>query len=93
MLKHNTYFEGKVQSVAFTRLGRTQSVGVVEEGKFRFDTAAPERMHVISGEFQVKREGEESFTRVGPGSFFEIKANSYFELITQAPAAYLCEYL
>lgn len=93
MLKHNTYFDGKVQSVGFSRLDRAHSVGVVEEGQFRFDTAAAERMHVVSGEFQVKREGEETFTRVGAGCYFEIKANSYFDVITAGATAYLCEYL
>lgn len=93
MLKHNTYFEGKVQSIGFNRHDRAQSVGVVEPGEYRFDTAAAERMHVVSGEFQVKREGEETFSRVGPGSYFEIRANSYFDIKTGEPSAYLCEYL
>lgn len=93
MLKHNTYFEGKVQSVGFSRHDRKQSVGAVEPGEYRFDTGAAERMSVISGEFEVKREGEESFTWVSSGSSFEIRANSYFDIKTDVPSAYFCEYL
>ncbi len=93
MLKHNTYFEGKVQSIGFSRHDRSQSVGVIEPGEYRFDTAAAERMNVISGEFQVKREGEEAFVRIGSGSYFEIRANSYFDIKTEGTSSYLCEYL
>jgi purine/pyrimidine-nucleoside phosphorylase len=93
MLKHNTYFEGKVQSVGFLRHDRKQSVGVVAPGEYRFDTAAAERMHVISGEFEVKREDEAAFSRIGAGTYFEIRANSYFDIKTSEPSAYLCEYL
>ena len=36
MLKHNTYFQGGVQSVGFERNGRRHSVGVVDRGEFHF---------------------------------------------------------
>jgi len=32
MLKHNTYFDGKVQSIGFERLGRKATVGVIAPG-------------------------------------------------------------
>ena len=38
MLKHNSYFDGKVQSVGFERLARRMTVGVIAEGNF---TSAP----------------------------------------------------
>jgi purine/pyrimidine-nucleoside phosphorylase len=93
MLKHNTYFEGKVQSIGFSRLGRAQSVGVVEPGEHRFGTQAPERMTVVSGEFLVKRLGEDHFTLYAAGTFFEVAGNSAFEVLVSEPCAYLCEYL
>jgi uncharacterized protein YaiE (UPF0345 family) len=40
MLKHNTYFDGMVQSVGFERNGRRASVGVVDAGEFAFDVRA-----------------------------------------------------
>jgi uncharacterized protein YaiE (UPF0345 family) len=33
MLKHNGYFDGKVQSVGFERNGRRATVGVVDGGE------------------------------------------------------------
>ena len=41
MLKHNTYFEGKVQSVGTERHGRRATAGVIAPGEFHFGTDAP----------------------------------------------------
>jgi len=38
MLKHNSYFEGKVQSVGFERNGRRATAGVIDVGE---STSAP----------------------------------------------------
>jgi len=57
MLKHNTYFDGKVQSVGFERNGRRATVGVIAPGSFHFGTEAPERMTIISGALSVKPDG------------------------------------
>jgi uncharacterized protein YaiE (UPF0345 family) len=93
MLKHNSYFEGQVQSVGFERRGRAQSVGVVDEGEHTFGTQAAERMTVVSGEFLVKRAGEADWRLYPAGTFFEVDANSSFQVRVGSPAAYLCEYL
>lgn len=93
MLKHNVYFDGKVQSVGFTRHDRKQSVGVITPGEYYFGTDAAERMTVVSGELQAR------FTKDGPwmtyamGTCFEIAAKSGFDVKAAQPAAYLCEYL
>jgi uncharacterized protein YaiE (UPF0345 family) len=57
MLKHNEYFEGKVQSIGFERQGRRQTVGVLDVGEFHFGTDAAERMTVVSGEIWAKLPG------------------------------------
>ena len=53
MLTHKSFFEGQVQSVGFERNGRRQSAGVIDVGEFHFGTDAPERMHVLSGEYEM----------------------------------------
>ena len=93
MLKHNSYFEAKVQSVGFARNGLRASVGVVDVGEFHFGTEAPERMTVISGELQAKLPGDTSFRPFPAGTAFEVAAKSGFDVKATAPAAYLCEYL
>ena len=93
MLKHNGYFEGKVQSVGFERNGRRATVGVVDVGEFHFGTEAPERMTVVSGELWVKAPGAATFRPYPAGTAFEIPGKSGFDVKAEAPAAYLCEYL
>ncbi len=93
MLKHNSYFDGKVQSIGFERLGRSASVGVIETGTHTFSTGAPERMTLISGELEVKLPGYDEMRLYAAGTAFEVEGNSSFDVKATAPAAYLCEYL
>ena len=92
MLKHNSYFEGKVQSVGFERHGRSQTVGVIDVGEFHFDTNGAERMTVVSGALSVRLGGTDWHTYPA-GTVFEVAAKSGFDVCAQAPAAYLCEFL
>lgn len=93
MLKHNSYFDNAVQSIGFERNGRRATVGVVAPGEYRFNTAAAERMTVISGEMRARVEGSD-WRHYAAGTTFEIAANSSFEVQpVGGPAAYLCEFL
>jgi uncharacterized protein YaiE (UPF0345 family) len=93
MLKHNQYFDGKVQSVAFERNGRRATVGVIEAGEFHFNTAAAERMTVLSGELRARLAGQD-WAAYPAGTSFEVAANSGFDAqAVGGPAAYLCEFL
>ena len=92
-IKHNSYFEGNVQSLGFERNGRRATVGVISPGEYRFTTDAPERMTVVSGELAAR------FATGGPwqtylaGTAFEVSGKSAFEVKAADPAAYLCEFL
>lgn len=92
-LKHNTYFDGQVQSVGYTRNGRAATVGVIAPGQFHFGTNAPERMTVISGELFMKRDGATEWVLFPAGTAFEIAAKSGFDVRAAEPSAYLCEFL
>jgi uncharacterized protein YaiE (UPF0345 family) len=93
MLKHNVYFEGKVQSIGFERNGRRQTAGVIDAGEFHFGTDAPERMTVVSGELAVKIDGTSEWRTYAAGTAFEIAQKSGFDVRAASPAAYLCEFL
>ena len=93
MLKHNSYFEGQVQSVGFERNGRRASVGVIATGSFHFGTDAAERMTVVSGELWAKLPGESDFRAFAAGTSFEVAAKNGFDVRAHTPSAYLCEYL
>jgi len=93
MLKHNSYFDGAVQSVGYERNGRKQTVGVIATGTFHFGTDAAERMTVVSGELTVRRDGTEAWVVYPAGTAFEVPAKSGFDVRADAPSAYLCEFL
>lgn len=93
MLKHNLYFNGAVQSLGFERNGLKATVGVIDTGEFRFNTAAAERMTVVSGALAAKLPGRD-WQSYPAGSYFEIPASSAFDVRAEGgPAAYLCEFL
>jgi uncharacterized protein YaiE (UPF0345 family) len=92
MLKHNSYFDGKVQSVEFERNGRRTTAGVIDRGEYHFDTGAPERMTVTSGELEIRLGGND-WHRYPAGTSFEVAGKSGFDVRASAPSAYLCEFL
>lgn len=91
MTTHNTYFNGGVQSLGFERNGRRTTVGVIAPGEYRFDTKAPERMTVVSGELHARL--ADAWVIYPAGTSFEIAGNSAFDVKSLAPAAYVCEFL
>jgi uncharacterized protein YaiE (UPF0345 family) len=91
MLKHNTYFDGKVQSVGYEVNGRRHTVGVVAPGEFHFDTDAPERMTIISGELLVRVKSE--WRAYPAGTAFEVPGKSGFDIRADTAVAYHCEFL
>lgn len=93
MLKHNTYFEGKVQSIGFERLGRRMTAGVIAPGEYHFGTDAPERMTVTSGELWARLPGGGDWRAYPAGTVFEVAGKSGFDVRAADPAAYLCEFL
>jgi uncharacterized protein YaiE (UPF0345 family) len=92
MLKHHSYFDGGVQSIGFERHGRRLTAGVVDRGEFHFDTDAPERMTVVSGELLVRVAGSPEWRRYPAGSAFEIGAKTGFDVRAEAASAYVCEF-
>lgn len=91
-LKHNSYFDGSVQSIGFERHGRRATVGAIAPGEYHFGTDAPERMTVLSGEIAAKTDGG-AWSQYPAGTAFEIAGRSGFDVRASQPAAYLCEFL
>lgn len=93
MIKHNTYFDGGVQSLGFERNGRQQTLGVVDPGQYRFTTDGPERMSVVCGELVVRVDGAKETKHYPAGTAFEVPAKTPFDIEAAAPAAYWCEFI
>jgi purine/pyrimidine-nucleoside phosphorylase len=92
-IKHNSYFEGKVQSLGFERNGRRATVGVISPGEYRFTTDAPERMTVVSGELAARFAAGGAWQTYPAGTAFEVAGKSAFEVKASDPSAYVCEFL
>jgi len=92
-LTHQTYFDGQVQSIGFTRNGRRATAGVIAAGEFHFGTEAPERMTIVSGQLAVKPDGQTAWALYPAGTAFEIAGRSGFDVRATEPCAYLCEFL
>lgn len=93
MLQHNRYFDGAVQSIGFERNGRKQTLGVIGAGEFHFNTDAPERMTIVSGELWVKAAGSNDYRAYAAGTSFEVAAKSGFHVRAELPVGYVCEFL
>jgi uncharacterized protein YaiE (UPF0345 family) len=90
-MKHNSYFEGKVQSLGSKFPDGNATVGVMEPGKYTFSTNTEERMTVIAGSMKAKLPGE-GWHEYGMDGTFVVPANVSFEVEASASAAYICYY-
>ena len=93
MLKHNSYFDGNVQSVGFERNGRRMTAGVIAPGEYHFGTEAPERMTVTSGELFARLTPGGEWRAYPMGTAFEVAGKSGFDVRAAEASAYLCEFL
>lgn len=93
-LVHNTYYEGLVQSIGFTRNGLKATVGVIASGRHHFGTAAAERMEIVAGDCRVKIDGAADWKNFGAGEFFDVPANSGFDIeVSAGICEYVCSFL
>ncbi|AUX19697.1 hypothetical protein SOCEGT47_001490 [Sorangium cellulosum] len=93
MLKHNSYFNGNVQSLGFERHGRRQTMGVIDAGEYHFSTDAPERMTVVAGELAIRLDGSPEWRAYPAGTSFEVPGKSGFDVRVSLPSGYFCEFL
>jgi hypothetical protein len=90
-MKHNSYFDGKVQSLSLGTDRGNATVGVIEPGRYSFSTSTEETMVIISGELKYKLpEGEWKTCR--KGSQFGVLKGVKFEVEAASDAAYICYY-
>lgn len=92
MLKTNTYFDGRVKSIAFDDNDGPATVGVMEVGEYEFGTATKEIITVITGALEVKLPGRDQWQVISPGDSFEVEKDQHFGVKTDCQTAYLCCY-
>ena len=90
-VQHNTYFGGKVQSLALqTERGRA-TLGVMKQGSYRFDTNTEETIIIISGTLRTKLPGAE-WEQHQPQDTLVMPANIVFDIDCHSDVAYICYY-
>lgn len=92
--KANVYFEGKVvsHSVIFSD-GQHKTLGLIFPGRYKFDTAAAERMEIISGECRVRIAEQGDWIGFGENNWFDVPAQSFFEIeVAQGVTEYVCSF-
>jgi purine/pyrimidine-nucleoside phosphorylase len=90
-MKHNSYFDGKVQSLAVSTPEGPATVGVIEPGKYTFGTDAEERMLVVAGVLKAKLAGGD-WKSYSSNQAFVVPAKSSFDVEAAGDVAYLCHY-
>lgn len=92
MIKHNSYFDGSVQSLALEGHDKPATIGVMAKGEYEFGTAEPELMKVITGELVVMLPGSDTWESFTQGEEFNIPGDSKFQIKVPLDTAYLCIY-
>lgn len=90
-MRHNRYFEDKVQSLGFADADGDATVGVIDPGEYSFGTSRQERMTVVSGVLWYRVPGK-PWLSAGAGEGFDVSAGVTFEVKAETPVAYLCRY-
>lgn len=90
----NIYFDGKVTSYAITMAdGTTKTLGSMQPGEYRFNTAAAEIMDMYSGDIEIKHKDSNEFIAMSTPCSFEVDANSYFDIKVNSVTGYCCSYV
>ncbi|PKL10081.1 MAG: hypothetical protein CVV51_00475 [Spirochaetae bacterium HGW-Spirochaetae-7] len=90
-MKHNSYFDGKVQSLAVAEPEGPTTVGVIEPGAYTFSTASEERMTLIAGTMKVRLPGADWEWFVA-GEGFVVAPKASFDVEAKTDVAYICRY-
>ncbi len=90
-MKHNSYFDGKVQSLGLTTEEGPATVGVIAPGKYNFSTGTEEKMVVIAGILKAKLPGKD-WQSFGKNEMFIVPEKSSFDVEASGDVAYICFY-
>jgi len=91
MIKHNTYFDGDVQSLGLETEKGYATVGVMQAGTYQFGATAKETIKIISGVFGTSLPGKE-WVKTGIDGVLHIPEDTIFEVLCESDVAYICYY-
>ena len=90
----NVYFDGGVTSrtIRFAD-GSTKTLGIMQPGKYEFNTGKKELMEILLGEVDVLLPDETEWHHYSAGDTFEVKANASFRITATSLTDYCCSFL
>ena len=91
MIKHNTYFEGKVQSLGLNTQEGYATVGVMAPGKYTFSTSSEEHMVIIEGSMRARLPGKD-WQPVSKNEKIVVPKGVSFDVDATGEVAYICYY-
>gem|GEM_PF-1981801 len=91
LMKHNVYFDGKVQSLGVNTEEGYATVGVITPGKYTFAAEFEEHVVIIVGTLRVKLPGQE-WRVVGRNEKYVIPPKTSFDIEAGKDVAYICYY-
>lgn len=90
-VSHNSYFDGKVQSLGLKTEQGKATLGVMKKGTYEFNTSTPEKILIVSGSASVSVNGQ-SHAKYAIQETILLEANIKFEIICDTDVAYICYY-
>lgn len=90
-MKHNVYFEGKVQSLGLNSEDGYATVGVITPGQYTFFADSEEQVTIVSGQLRVKLP-DKDWSVVRKGEQYFVTRNSSFTVEAENDVAYICYY-
>lgn len=91
MIKHNTYFKGKVQSLGINTAEGYATLGVMEPGTYTFSTASEEHMLIIEGSMKVRLPGED-WQDIVKNEKITVAKDTSFDIDAAIEVGYICYY-
>jgi purine/pyrimidine-nucleoside phosphorylase len=91
MIKHNTYFDGKVQSLGINTAEGYATLGVMEPGAYTFSTASEEHMVIIEGSMKVRLPGKE-WQEIRKNEKIIVAKDTSFDIDAAIEVGYICYY-
>jgi len=90
----NVYFDGEVTSrtIKFEN-GDIKTLGLMQPGKYQFNTDKKEIMEILMGEVDVLLPDETEWQQFTAGDTFEVKANASFQITALSLTDYCCSFV
>jgi uncharacterized protein YaiE (UPF0345 family) len=90
-VSHNSYFDGKVQSLGLDTEQGKATLGVMKKGSYEFGTSTPEKIVIVSGTASVSTDNE-NYAKYAAQDAIVLEPNIKFQIICDTDLAYICYY-